>query len=126
MTAGAISLATVTTVVRTNLTAGSGLPDYNDNGVVDAADYALWRNTLGLMGAGLAADGNNDGTVNQADYDLWRANFGKMVPPGSGGALASSIASVPEPAAGILLIIGVASLSRMRLRKRFGARGGKM
>jgi hypothetical protein len=78
------------------------------------------------MGAGLAADGNNDGTVNQADFDLWRANFGKMVPPASGGALASSIASVPEPACGILLVLGAASLSCMRLRRRFRAPGGKI
>jgi hypothetical protein len=78
------------------------------------------------MGAGLAADGNNDGTVNQADYDLWRANFGKMVAPASGGALLSSIASVPEPTAGILLMIGAVSLSGMRLRKRFPVAGGKM
>jgi hypothetical protein len=126
LTPGAISLATVSTFVRTNLTGGAGLPDYNNNGVVDAADYALWRNTLGLMGAGLAADGNNDGTVNQADFDLWRANFGKMVPPASGGALASSIASVPEPACGILLVLGAASLSCMRLRRRFRAPGGKI
>jgi hypothetical protein len=125
-TPGAISLAAVSTFVRTNLTAGPALPDYNENGVVDAADYALWRNTRGQMGAGLAADGNNDGTVNQADYDLWRANFGKMVAPASGGALLSSIASVPEPTAGILLMIGAVSLSGMRLRKRFPVAGGKM
>ncbi len=75
MTPGAISLATVSTVVRTNSSAGPALPDYNDNGVVDAADYALWRNTRGQTGAGLAADGNNDGTVNQLDYDLWRSKL---------------------------------------------------
>ena len=58
-------------MVRTNSGADL-LPDYNENGVVDAADYGLWRNTRGQTGAGLAADGNNDGTVNQLDYDLWR------------------------------------------------------
>ena len=35
--------------------------DYNQNGFVDAADYVVWRDTLGQMGAGLAADGNNNG-----------------------------------------------------------------
>ena len=59
------------------------------------------------MGAGLAADGNNDGTVNQADYDLWRSKFRQgRTPPGSGAALAFSTASVPEPASGILLLLG--------------------
>ncbi len=46
------------------------LGDYNQNGFVDAADYVVWRNTLGQIGAGLAADGNNNGTIDAADYDL--------------------------------------------------------
>ena len=32
--------------------------DYNGNGVVDAADYTIWRDTLGQMGADLPADGD--------------------------------------------------------------------
>jgi hypothetical protein len=69
--------------------------DYNANGMVDAADYALWRNMLGQMGPGLPADGNGDGTVNDADFDLWRANFGL----GSTGEAAAALqsAAVPEP-----------------------------
>jgi T5SS/PEP-CTERM-associated repeat protein len=56
--------------------------DYNGNGVVDAADYVVWRKT--------------DGT--QQGYDTWRANFGQTA--GSGASLASSRASgaIPEPA----------------------------
>jgi hypothetical protein len=124
-TPGTIGLATVTTVVRTNLIPGASLPDYNLNGVVDAADYALWRNTRGQMGIGLAADGNNDGTVDQLDYDLWRANFGMLVSPGSGSGLAFSVASVPEPACGVLLLIGAAGLSQIR-KRRFSAPRGKI
>ena len=33
--------------------------DYNANGVVDAADYTVWRDSLGQTGMGLAADGDN-------------------------------------------------------------------
>jgi hypothetical protein len=74
--------------------------DYNDNGVVDAADYVAWRNA-----------GPNDtlphdstpGTVTQADYDVWAANFGK--PPGSGSSVGTS-AGVPEPTAAVLAIVG--------------------
>ena len=44
--------------------------DYNKNGVVDAADYVLWRK------GDLAADSNGDTVVDQTDYDFWRANFG--------------------------------------------------
>ena len=44
--------------------------DYNNNGVVDAADYVLWRNGGTLQ---------NDPTpgVQPGDYAVWRANFGK-------------------------------------------------
>ncbi len=69
--------------------------DYNQDGVVDAADYVLWRDTLGQQAAGLAADGNNNGSVDSADYDVWRANFGR-----SASASVSNVgsdATVPEP-----------------------------
>jgi hypothetical protein len=66
--------------------------DYNHNGAADAADYVLWRDTLGQMGAGLAADGNGSGQIDAGDHDVWRANFGK---PAAGAGLASS--AVPEP-----------------------------
>ena len=36
--------------------------DYNKNGVVDAADYALWRKTLGSTSR-LSADGDGNGTI---------------------------------------------------------------
>ena len=45
--------------------------DYNHNGVVDGADYVVWRNTLGQMGPGLAADGNHNNEIDHGDYDLW-------------------------------------------------------
>jgi hypothetical protein len=51
--------------------------DYNGNGHVDAADYTVWRNTLGSTSA-LAADGDGSGTVDEADYALWKTNFGKV------------------------------------------------
>ena len=46
--------------------------DYNDDGVVDASDYALWRNAGFLTG-----DYNGDGVVDAADYTVWRSNFGQ-------------------------------------------------
>src|SRR5690606_32701537 len=42
--------------------------DFNADGRVDAADYTLWRNSLGSNGSGLAADANDDGTVDATDY----------------------------------------------------------
>jgi hypothetical protein len=74
--------------------------DYNGNGVVDAADYVVWRNTLGQTGSNLAADGYNDGVIDDLDYYIWRSNFGKTAAGGTGTGIA---AAVPEPACFLLL-----------------------
>ena len=80
--------------------------DYNHNGVVDAPDYLIWRKTVGQSGFALAADGNGNGMIDPGDYNVWRSQFGK--PPGSGaGSGASLSASVPEPAAVVLMISAV-------------------
>lgn len=51
--------------------------DYNGNGVVDTADFSVWRSCEGKSGTNLAADGNGDGIVDQNDRDLWRAHYGE-------------------------------------------------
>ena len=86
--------------------------DYNGNGVVDAADYTKWRNTLGQMGTGLAADGNGDDVVNQLDYAYWKSRFGNTA--GSGSGSVQSGANVPEPTT--LLIACIACLMTCSLR----------
>ena len=58
---------------------GTPFGDYNNNGVVDAADYVVWRDTLGSS-TSFQADGNRTGSVTSADYDYWRARFGNVVP----------------------------------------------
>lgn len=67
--------------------------DYSRNGVVDTADYTVWRDTLGQNGDGLAADGNGDMHVDELDYEFWKLRFGNT------GAGSSQLlgASVPEP-----------------------------
>ncbi|HVT27951.1 MAG TPA: dockerin type I domain-containing protein [Lacipirellulaceae bacterium] len=93
--------------------------DYNGNGVVDAADYIVWRKALGQSGVGLAADGNGNGKVDEGDYVVWQTNFGQ-----SAIAAATTIndpATVPEPASLILAMIGAAAISasaRVRPRHR--------
>jgi hypothetical protein len=52
------------------------LGDYNIDGIVNAADYVLWRESFGST-SDLRADGNRNNVVDQADYDVWRANFGE-------------------------------------------------
>ena len=52
--------------------------DYNGNNVVDAADYAVWRNNAGQTSAfrPLQGDGDFDGDVDMADYLVWKSNYG--------------------------------------------------
>ncbi len=83
--------------------------DYNGDGAVDAADYVVWRQSVGQIGSGLAADGNSNGTVDLSDYGIWRANFGNG--SGKGNAL---IAVVPEPHHITLLWIGVLIAATVR------------
>ncbi len=84
--------------------------DYNRNGMVDAADYVVWRKTLGQAGTGLAADGNGNDAIDAGDYTFWRARFGNTAGSGSAATLAAPAnigASVPEPATGALLLAGI-------------------
>jgi hypothetical protein len=76
----------------------SGLPgDYNSNGVVDAADYVVWRDTLNQsVSNGSGADGNSDGIVNQLDFDIWRSHFGQST-SSSVAALPNFDGEIPEP-----------------------------
>ena len=46
--------------------------------MVDTADYNRWSEAFGQLGLGLAADGDGDGGVNAADYTLWRDNLGLL------------------------------------------------
>jgi hypothetical protein len=93
--------------------ARSGLPekslgDFNRDGAIDAADYVLWRKTLGQMRAGLPADGDNNGQIDGGDYDVWRAHFGQ-----AGGTASLAHIAIPEPVTFVmLLIVGPALLTR--------------
>ncbi len=70
--------------------------DFNEDGMVDAADYTVWRDNLG-SNLTLPNDNGIGGTIGTPHYDLWVANYGTT-------AIASSTAtSVPEPASLSLL-----------------------
>ncbi len=82
--------------------------DYNENTVVDAADYVLYRDTLG-SNVDLRADGDNNGVIDQGDYDYWRAHYGNVVRGGEiavtgGSTLNSNGALVGERTRGVLSI----------------------
>jgi hypothetical protein len=77
--------------------------DFNQNGIVDAADYVVWRKGLGTEDT-------------QGDYDLWRAHFGATAGSGAIDPLSRVPASVeplptvPEPMTFVLLSLALMSL----------------
>ncbi|TWT92449.1 hypothetical protein Pla108_40740 [Botrimarina colliarenosi] len=95
ITSGAVSAGSTFTLVIDNLTIPG---DYNGDGMVNAADYTVWRDSNGST-TNLAADGNGDLTVNAADYTIWAGNY---------GANASFATAIPEPTA---CLIGVSAVT---------------
>jgi mannan endo-1,4-beta-mannosidase len=82
--------------------------DFNRDGSVDAADYVVWRKTMGQAGMSLPADGDFNSRIDGADYALWRYQFGRT----AGNRLASQeLAAVPEASAAWLLLIAVAVMA---------------
>ena len=67
-----------------------GLPgDFNGDGVVDAADYTVWRDSLGSID----------------DYNLWVANFGQTASSSSSGSN-----TVPEPTSWLLITLATCAI----------------
>lgn len=115
-------IAAATSTVPASLVDGLALPwieeridslvvtgDYNFDGVVEAADYLVWRDQFGSGGPfphdGGYADGNRDGIVDVRDYLVWRNNLEatgatNSLPSGAGG-----LVPVPEPTGCLLLPI---------------------
>ncbi len=50
--------------------------DFNDDGLVNAADYTVWRDNLGATIA-LPNDSTGESIVGVEQYNLWRTNFGE-------------------------------------------------
>ncbi len=81
------------------------LGDYNEDGLVDAADYTLYRDTLGMSVTPFSgADGDGDGLIDSDDYSVWASNFGSSTATGL---------AVPEPS-GLLLLVGMLSFFQFR------------
>lgn len=95
----------INSVIIRNLPAG----DYDFNGVVNANDYTVWKNSYGSR-TNAAADGNGNGVVDTADYILWRTSVGQGAGAGSG----PPSAGVPEPGtlSGLILCLAMSLLAR--------------
>lgn len=88
--------------------ASAGLAgDYNNDGVVDSIDYAVWREALGTS-TPLPND-SIGGTIGSAQFNQWRDNYGASN-PGSGAV------TIPEPTGMLLILLtlgGVCGRRRM-------------
>jgi hypothetical protein len=104
-------------MIRAIVSASPGVPgDYDKNGAVDAADYVMWRITMGQsVAAFTGADGDGSGTIDQADYEFWRARFGDQLPG------AADLLPVPEATTGALLFASAICLAS-RSRRAASAR----
>jgi len=103
--------------------------DYNNDNVVDAVDYAIWRDTLGdTVVAGTGADGDDSGVIDTGDYDVWKADFGNVGGPGGISTLttgfvryvnsaATQVAGAPEPSTMVLVGLGMGMLTMSRRRQ---------
>jgi hypothetical protein len=85
--------------------------DYNGDGIVDAGDYVVWRDSLGQTGLTLNADGNGDQMVDQEDFKIWRELYGTQAASGEGSF---ANASVPEPSFLSMLYIAMSTMCLFR------------
>jgi hypothetical protein len=85
--------------------------DYNQDGVVNAADYIVWRKMLGQsVPRGTSADGDGHGMIEPQDLGVWESAFGESA--SSGGSV-----SIPEPS-GLTLLAAMAACTALRRRLR--------
>jgi hypothetical protein len=103
-----IDLTLTGQIVAESTFATPPLGDYNENGVVDAADYVVWRKNLG---SGTSLPNDDTAGVGADDYTRWQAQFGVMA--GSGAGLGTA---VPEGAAGAIALVALFTVGVARWR----------
>ena len=92
----------------------SGLDgDYNNNGIIDAADYTTWRDAM-TAGTGDLTNDPTPGTVDETDFAYWREHFGE----GAGGGAGAASAAVPEPTSALLALLAVGLVGLLRRKSR--------
>ncbi len=83
--------------------------DFNGDGVVNAADYTVWRDVFLQFIPGHPADANGNTFIGFADRDIWAANYGSVLD-------GSSSVAVPEPA-GVAVLCVLASAALLNKRQ---------
>jgi glycosidase len=116
---GAVNISDVQTMITNLIRTMPG--DFNLDGSVNAADYAVWRKFLGTSTATyVQGDADLDRDVDENDYNVWRSQFG-FVRASLVAASGSALAVVPEPATSCILA-GGAMLVWMARRSLHGGR----
>jgi endonuclease I len=107
--AGAENNKPLTLTLMATIAAAALTGDYNGDGIVDAADYTVWRDTFGTtVTAHSGADGDGDGMIDDGDFQAWIDHFGQTLPGSGAGAFAGGSGAVPEPGGMFLFAIGAA------------------
>jgi endonuclease I len=92
-----------------------GLPgsaDFDNNEVVDGADFLAWQRGHGWPATFATGDANSDGVIDGADLEIWSAQFGAGTP---------TVLPVPEPCGYVLALIAVIGGGKLRqVRQRCG------
>jgi len=80
--------------------------DFNDDGIVDAADYTVWRDGLG-------------GKYSLDDYGVWKSHFGERAGEGAGGSGGrnGAFSAIPEPSGWVLVGSALAAVIRRGRRR---------
>jgi hypothetical protein len=93
--------------------------DFNRNGIVDTADYLVWRHDVGkIVQACSGADANCNTFVENSEYQVWRSNYGRMsTSSATAVGTGTPTANVPEPASFFLSVLGIMAISEMRKRR---------
>jgi peroxidase len=83
--------------------------DFNEDGIVNSGDLAVWQSSYGINDA---ADADWDGDSDGRDFLIWQQQFG------SGSTnLVADVTAVPEPATLLLLSLALASSFQPRSRE---------
>lgn len=88
--------------------------DYNFDGIVNLADYVVWRDNLGSQ-LDLRADGTGNLIVDAADYQFWKTQFALL----HAGAIATSNIVTPEPQTTVVAALAICSYALLRIRGHF-------